>query len=891
MPLLPSREPLLSPEASGSILRATLLLLGTAILCLYLTFVLSTRLNAILGPTITMAVIVVGLAWVLHRTHPRASWMILIWGFGLGVTGTTGSPMGNGTFSIAHFSIPLFIMVAVWMLGSRQTIGLTLAVIVVMQLVARREALGLTHAPDLWLPHTRAITMSCFFLIALVIALVIQKEFRKNLEERARVSKRLELLNLELENAVDRRTGELRRANQALEEAQENLASLNITLEHRAVEAEAATRTKSAFLANVSHEIRTPMNAILGMTHLALQTELTEQQRQYLQKTRIAADGLLGIINDILDFSKIEAGKLQMDSKEFLLEEVYERVTQLVGTKASEKHLEFMLDTAPDVPASLIGDPLRLGQVLTNLCSNAVKFTQSGEIIVVTFRRLRGEDDRVTLQFCVRDTGIGMTPEQIQELFQPFSQVDASSTRRFGGTGLGLAISKHLVEMMGGEIWVVSEPGQGSEFYFTATFGLGHLQAEPRAQATGLNDLCVLVVDDSASARDILQNLVSGLGYRVATAASAEEGFAELKRAPYDLVLLDWNMPEIDGFEAARWIRQDASLPSAPKIILVTAYGDEELARRTADEKLDGYLAKPVTPSTLFDAVMRAFGGQPTHPPVQGLGANGQAPEEQANLRGAKVLLVEDNDFNQQVATELLGMMGVDVTLAANGLEALEQVRNHPYNAVLMDLQMPLMDGYEATRRLRMDPAFNSLPILAMTAHAMVQERERCMALGMNDYITKPINPKTLAAVLAKWVRPDGSHPPARNEPAAIPDQAWPSELPGIAWEEGLARFGGKKALLEGMLSRFLELESRAAEAIRNALAQGDPETASRLAHSMTSAAGTIGAMGLSDLAKRLDHAIRLEDREVVEPLLAGFEKELALVMEGLSLHFGPKES
>jgi len=496
---------------------------------------------------------------------------------------------------------------------------------------------------------------------------------------------------------------------------------------------------------------------------------------------RVAGNGLLYIINDILDFSKIEAGKLRMDAKEFLLEDVYQHVIDLVGMRATEKNLEFLLDTAPDVPQALVGDPLRLGQVLTNLCSNAVKFTVSGEIIVVTFRKLQEEQDRVTLQFCVRDPGIGMTEEQVRLLFQPFSQVDSSSTRKFAGTGLGLAISKRLVEMMGGEIWVVSQPGKGSEFFFSATFGLGHARSEPRPWAPA--GLRVLVVDDSPNAREIERELVQGLGHTAGVAASAEEAVAELKRLPYDLVLL-----------------------------------------------------------------------------------------------------VEDNEFNQEVATEFLSMLGLETVLAADGEQALARLQATSFDLVLMDLQMPVMDGYEATRRIRSDPSLAALPIIAMTAHAMTQERERCAALGMNDYVTKPIDPERFAATLATWTRP--AAPPAQGEVRVRLEPGAAPVLPGIAYAKGLALCLGAPDRFEKRLKRFIQIIENPAEEIRSALARGDAGTAHRGAHSMVSAAGMIGAEDLAAKSLALQEALGEGVPGTVEAALDRLDQAFRLVREGLMAHF-----
>ena len=504
--------------------------------------------------------------------------------------------------------------------------------------------------------------------------------FGKDITARKQMEQALRAHQEQLEELVGERTRELAEAKEL---------------------AEAATRAKSEFLANMSHEIRTPMNAIIGMSALALLTEPTPRQKDYLSKIQFAGHALMGILNDILDFSKIEAGKLDLDAREFLLEDVLAQVTALVGPRATEKNLEFMLDAAPDLPQTLLGDPLRLSQVLTNLCANAVKFTETGEV-VVRITRLPGPDKtHVMLRFSVRDTGIGIAPEQLRLLFQPFTQVDASFSRRFAGTGLGLTICKRLVGLMGGEIWVESAAGQGSEFFFTCQMGVGSSPSARRFErGLGLRDLRVLVVDDNVHAREIFQGLLGSFGYHTTLAGSAQEGLEEWERAsqPFDVVLLDWQLPDQDGFALARLLKARSGAAACPKRLIVTAYGDEEVRRRVEAEGLDGYLAKPVTPSQLFDTFMGVF-SQDLAAQSPLLTQTPLAREDLFHLRGARVLLVEDNEFNQQVATELLEYAGVQVTLAVEGLDALAKARADDFDAVLMDLQMPVLDGYEATRR------------------------------------------------------------------------------------------------------------------------------------------------------------------------------------------------
>ncbi len=652
-------------------------------------------------------------------------------------------------------------------------------------------------------------------------------------------------------------------------------------------DAEAATRAKSDFLANMSHEIRTPMNAVLGFAGLALKTDPPAKLRDYLQKIANAGQNLLGIINDVLDYSKIEAGKLELEALPFSLQQVLDQIADVFSLKAGEQGLELVVAAAPGVPEGLVGDSLRLGQVLINLVGNAIKFTQHGHV------RLWVECDyqdaqRAGLRFQVSDTGIGMSEAQQERLFQAFSQADTSTSRQFGGTGLGLTISQRLVQRMGGKITVDSTPERGSEFSFAVEFERVAGADQAPAPAPALGGLKVLLVDDNAVAREVLETQLRFFGFRVQAVDSGPAALATLREhnatQPFDLVLMDWQMPGMDGIETTRRIQADASLRSLPEVIMVTAFGRDEAMRAARNVAIGAFLVKPINPSLLLDTVLDILGLQRVSQQLAASQRDRIAPA--AHLRGAWVLLAEDNLINQQVAREILEDAGVRVTIANNGREAVHLVGQVRFDAVLMDVQMPEMDGYQATARIRETPMLTGLPIIAMTAHAMAGYREECLAAGMNDYVSKPIDPNTLFTVLARWItRPAAiteAEAAASVETAHASSTALPASLPGVDLAEALERLNGNTDLLRRLLQDFGHEYQDYPKRIRTALARDDRGGAAELAHALKGVGGNLGTHRLYAAALALELALKARQVETEASALAEFEAALAEVVSGL---------
>ncbi|KAB2954641.1 response regulator [Heliorestis acidaminivorans] len=643
--------------------------------------------------------------------------------------------------------------------------------------------------------------------------------------------------------------------------------------------AEEANLAKSQFLANMSHEIRTPMNGIIGLSHLAMNRSEDKKVQKYLKKIQASAKSLLMIINDILDYSKIESGSLALENNAFYIREVVKSVVDMLCPKVKEKGLKLTIDIPSEVPAYVSGDALRVGQVLMNLLGNAVKFTDNGNINI-TVQVDEENEEKITLTFSVQDTGIGIAKEKHKSLFQPFTQADGSMTRKYGGTGLGLSITKRLVEMMNGRVWLESEAGKGSTFYFTIPFSIKN-DANSMELLTHRNRLKVLIVDDSQSDREILSTFIEALKCECTFAETGEEALQEIeqtyqeKSKPYDLVLMDYKMPKLDGFETTLYLQKKYELTKMPVVIMVTAHDTLEAKDKAQALNLAGFLVKPVNQSKLFNLIINIFGKKEG---LFYLDSREVAKSHQLDdtLLGSSVLLVEDNDINQEIARELLQQAGLLVTIAENGLEAVELASNENFDLILMDIQMPEMDGCEATRKIRSlsDEKKSKIPIIALTAHAMSGDRERYLSKGMDDYISKPFDPTKFIEKISKWLGKKITYKDMKQ------DSTLPETLPGLNIAEGLGRLGGNKKLYLSLLSNFSSDTMTALQEITYSFERGNLDNLKALIHTLKGSAGNIGAKKTMELCKQIEQ--QLYESSISPLLVTELEEEFLQVQKSI---------
>ncbi|GAK51645.1 putative two-component system sensor protein [Candidatus Moduliflexus flocculans] len=697
------------------------------------------------------------------------------------------------------------------------------------------------------------------------------------------------------EKDLEKAKAEAESANLELLEVNRQLAKAITNANMMANQAKAATKAKSEFLANMSHEIRTPMNAMMGFTDLLSKTPLTDKQKDYVQKIQLASHSLLRIINDILDLSKIEAGKMELEHTAFRIQDVMDSVSDMFSNKAAEKGIEFLIAVASDVPIQVMGDPLRLRQILINLTNNAIKFTNAGEVVITVSLAEKERDSRISVEFTVLDTGIGISSQHLPRLFESFSQADGSTTRKYGGTGLGLTISKRLVEMMGGELRVESELDKGSAFYCTIPFALPHdAQAQQFLPPIRFRDRRVLVVDDNKTSQKFLQEMLTSFSFQVTLATSGAEGIRLLEEAmdsaPFDLVLMDLIMPEMDGIETSKHIRAHQRLSRIP-IIMMTAFGREEVMQQAGKSGIDGFLIKPVKEPLLFETIMNIF---EHHLPDEEVDETSCENPAIFNFNHAKILLVEDNHMNQQLAAEILRLASAEVETVNNGAEAVQTLQHGTFDLILMDIQMPQMDGFEATRQIRTDERFQHLPIIAMTAHAMSGDREKCLQAGMNDYVTKPIVTEELYAAVSKWLPHIQAAPdaPPNVPPIPVPESPAPRpkendlpELTGIDVQLALKRLGGNCHFFKELLQEFFETYHDVAGAVHQALEQKNYATALNILHMLKGVSGNISANRLFSSIERLEKEIRWGNVRQLSPLLKAFDDAIHEVLSTIQHH------